>query len=308
MSLDEISPVVDLTGCWHFEKDMHHEYRIPSFHLMLIESGRIVNQTPAQRIEAGAGDLICLPPTARNQYSSLGPTVYYQTHVAFAPPPRHRLGPWLDGIGPLPLHLPLRDGFAAMRRVFETLCLELGQAGPAHQLRVRAAIHEMLALIIDASRRRGSISRHLDDWQRARLRLNSEWGAHLQIEDLASTMGISPDHFIRQFKQRFGVSPKVYQTHARLREAVRLLRSTEKSAKAIAYELGFTDPKSFFRLFKKHLGVVPSDLRLVGNTKQPIKPARAKSLFPINQHVFPPHVGPKIETKFQLSKKRSGRR
>jgi len=303
LSLDELSPVVDLASCWHFENDTQHEYRIPSFHLMLIESGRLLNQTPRHCFEAGPGDFVCLPPSEYSRYSTRGTTVYYQAHIAFAPPPRHRLGPWLDGIGPLPLHLPLRAAFQAMRQVFETLCIELGQAGPASQLRVRAAIYEILALIITASKQRGSISRQLDDWQRARLRLNSEWGAHLKIEDLASRMGVSTDHFIRQYKQRFGISPKVYQTHARLREAVRLLRSTEKSAKTIAYELGFTDPKSFFRLFKKHLGVVPSDLRLSGNPKQPLKSAPAKSLHPINQHVYPAHIGPRIETKFRLPKR-----
>lgn len=270
---------------------------------MLVESGRLINLTPPRRFEAGPGDLICLPPTEYNEYGNREPTVYYQAHIAFAPPPRHRLGPWLDGIGALPLHLPLRDAFPAMRRVFETLCLELDQAGPAHQLRVRAAVHEMLAIIIDVSRQRGPGIRHLDEWQRARQRLDSEWGSRLRIEQLAVQMGMSADHFIRRFKQRFGMSPKVYQTNARLREAVRLLRSTEKSAKTIAYELGFADPKSFFRIFKKHLGVVPSDLRLSGNPIPKLKPGRNKSLFPINHQVLPPHAGPQFETQWRVRKK-----
>jgi AraC-like DNA-binding protein len=161
----------------------------------------------------------------------------------------------------------------------------------------------MLAIIIDVSRKRGPGIRHLDEWQRARLRLNSEWGANLKIEHLAASMGIGVDHFIRRDKQRFGMSPKIYQTHARLREAVRLLRSTEKSTKMIAYEMGFADPKSFFRLFKKHLGVVPSDLRLDGKSRQKIKSARVKSLFPINRHVLPPDAAPNFEAQWRLRSK-----
>ena len=297
LALDELSPVVDLAGCWHYEHDQWSEYRIPSFHIMLVESGRLLNETPPRRFEARAGDLICLPPTEFNSYATRGATVYYQAHIAFAPPPRHRLGPWLDEAGPLPLHLPLHDSFNAMRQVFETLCIELGQGGSGPSAS-RAAVHEMLAIIIDVGRRRGSGIRHLDNWQRARLRPDPEWGANLKIEQLASKMGVSTDHFIRRFKQRFGMSPKVYQTHARLREAVRLLRSTEKSAKTIAYEMGFADPKSFFRLFKKHLGVVPSDLRLPGSRHagKPL-PVRSKSLFPINRHVF---FSPRVQAFHQI--------
>ena len=295
--------MVDLASCWHYETDQSFEYRIPSFHFMLVESGRILNRTTGRRFEAGPTDLICLPPTEYNRYETHGATVYYQAHIAFAPPPRHRLGPWLEAAGPLPLHLHLNDAFGAMRQVFETLCIELGQVGSAHQLRVRAAVHEMLAIVIDVSRRRGPGLRHLDDWQRARLRLNSEWGANLKIEQLAAGMGIGVDHFIRRFKQRFGMSPKVYQTHARLREAVRLLRSTEKSTKMIAYEMGFIDPKSFFRLFKKHLGVAPSDLRLSGEFKRQIKSARVKSLFPINRHVLPPDAAPNFEMQWHVRAK-----
>ena len=274
---------------------------------MLVESGRIINQTPSRRFEAGPADLICLPPTEYNRYGTQGVTVYYQAHIAFAPAPRHRLGPWLEEAGPLPLHLHLHEAFGAMRQVFETLCIELSQPGSAHQLRVRAAVHEMLAIIIDVSRRRDTGVRHLDDWQRARLRLNSEWGANLKIENLAASMGIGVDHFIRRYKQRFGISPKVYQTHARLREAVRLLRSTEKSSKMIAYEMGFADPKSFFRLFKKHLGVVPSDLRLSGNSRQKIKSVRARSLFPINRHVLPPDAAPNFESQWRVRAKKSAK-
>ncbi len=270
---------------------------------MLVESGCIRNRTTERRFDAIAGDMICLPPTEYNTYGNRGPTVYYQAHIAFAAPPHHRAGPWLNGIGPLPIHLRLRNSFHAMRRVFETLCIELGQAGPAHQLRLRAAVFEMLAIIIEAKKHNTSGAQRLDDWQRIRLRLDSEWGAELKIEELATQMGISVDHFIRRFKQRFGTSPKVYQTHARLREAIRLLRGTDKSTKTIAYELGFTDSKSFFRLVKKHLGVVPSNLRLLGNPEDKIRPA-TQSLFPINRHVLPAHAGPRFEKQWHLRKKK----
>ena len=301
LSLDELSPTVDLASCWQHASDRWFEYRIPSFHFLLVETGGIVNQTPTRRFKAQPGDLICFPPAEYNRYGTLGPTVVYESHITFAPPPRHRLGPWFDEAGPLRLCLPLRHAFGATRQVFETLCIELGHAGSAHRLRVRAAVYELLAIIAGLRKQRAAGAPVLDDWQRARLRLESEAGASLQVAQLAERMNVGADHFIRRFKQRFGVTPKVFQTHARLREAVRLLRSTGKGIKTIAYDVGFADSKSFLRTFKKHFGVVPSDLRL---SRDPVPPMKStESLYPINRHVFPPDAVPGYAERWQLPKR-----
>lgn len=47
-------------------------------------------------------------------------------------------------------------------------------------------------------------------------------------------------------------------------EAVRLLITTDWSAKRIAYEIGFTDPGYFSRCFKKKTGFSPKRYRLSG--------------------------------------------
>ena len=41
---------------------------------------------------------------------------------------------------------------AEMRGLFETLCIELGQVGVSHELRVRAAILEILAVVVRVRR------------------------------------------------------------------------------------------------------------------------------------------------------------
>lgn len=266
---------------------------------MLIESGRIEARTPSRRFEAGAEDLICFPAAEYTEYTTRGHTLFYQTHIAFAPPPRHRLTPWLKEIGPLPLVVPLGKSFEAARRIFETLCVELGQEGSAHQLRVRAAVSELLAIIVDVSRSKRPNLRHLDDWQRARLRLDSDLAKPMSVGELASQMSISDEHFIREFKQRFGVSPKAYHTHARMREAALFLRNTDMRVKAIAYELGFSDPKSFMRIFKKHLGLSPSKLRSATHMHLENVAKQGKALFPVNKHVIPPNAKPNWVSKFR---------
>ena len=302
LTLDEVRPDVDLAGCWHLATDQRFEYRLPSHLLFLLESGQLETKTPGARLTAKAGDLICFRPTDFNVDYFHGPALFYQAHMEFAPPPRHRLTPWLNEIGPLPLKVSLGDAFTSARQAFETICIELRQPGAAHQLRIRAAVLEILAIIVSVATPQIRVATRLDEWQRMRLRLDSDLTGHFRVKDLAVQMGISADHFIRQFKQRFSISPKSYHTHARMREAVRLLRSSDQPIKTIAYGLGFANPKSFTCSFKRHLGVGPSDLRSMRVTGSRKFSVKSGNLFPMNQNILPPHAGRNWLAKWALQK------
>jgi AraC-like DNA-binding protein len=288
---NEIKPTLRLAGCYHFTRDIWFQYRIPSHHLMLIESGRIAAQTKDGAFEAKSGDLLCFRPAEVNQYGTRTPTLFYQAHVEFAGPPRHRLTPYFEGSGPLPVRISLGDSFDEMRKLFETLCLEVTHAGIIHRLRIRSVIFEILALIATEAGHVQEDAAHMDPWMRVQQRLDSTLHKGLKIEDLARQMGLGAEHFIRQFKDQFGMSPKAYHTRARLQEAARSLRGSRKSIKAIAYELGFNDPKSFTRRFKHCLGVTPSDLRLAPTSGTAEAAEIRKQGFPMNVHLLPPDPG-----------------
>src|ERR1043166_7433032 len=148
-----------------------------------------------------------------------------------------------------------------MRDVFEVFCINLPQAGPSARLRVQAAVFEMLAIIAAVAEPQPSARRRVDAWQRLLLQLDTDLSRTISIRHLAQQLGLSADVFIRQFRSRFGMTPKAYHLHARLREGARMIHDSERSIKEIAYALGFTDPKYFSRLFQKHHSVKPSDMR-----------------------------------------------
>jgi len=288
LGINELRPTVHLAGCYHFKRDVWFHYRIPSHHLILVESGRIEAKTKDGSFEAKSGDLICFRSAEWNQYGTHSPTLFYQAHVDFAGPPRHKLTPFLEGIGPVPVCTSCGELFEDSRKLFETLCLQVTHMGVIHLLRMRAAICELLALVAEAIGPQQRTVRNLDPWLRIQQRLDSTLNKEVRIEELAQEMGLSTEHFIRQFKHHFGISPKAYHTRARLQEAARSLRTGQKSVKAVAYSTGFNDPKSFTRRFKQHLGVKPSDLRL--NVPSQVLAAAGKSIFPMNVHLLPPQT------------------
>jgi len=74
------------------------------------------------------------------------------------------------------------------------------------------------------------------------------------IDSIAKKLSISTNSLYALVKQYAGISPKEYFTNRIMLEAQRLLFYATTSAKELAFELGFSDPDYFSRLFKKHTG------------------------------------------------------
>lgn len=290
LRLDDLHPQVDLAGCYRFPEHIWFDCRNPTHGFKLIESGILEARTMDGEFTAGPGDLVYLRPAPRSQVGVTAGTVFYQTAVALAPPPRGRWPLWLDPIGPLPQRLAMGDQFDEMRAVFESLVLELDKEGDLHKLRTVAAVHQMLALIVQVASGAGAESTRLDPWQRARLRLEQELSREIRVGALARELGFSADYFIRHFKARFGLSPMEYRTRVRLREAVRLLRGTDFSVKQIANRLGWRNAGLLATHCRQLLGRNPTDVRSGQSAADLALPG--EKLYPVNLHVVPPGAGP----------------
>jgi AraC family transcriptional activator of pobA len=74
---------------------------------------------------------------------------------------------------------------------------------------------------------------------------------HHSITTIARNLSITTNHLYNIVKEFAGVSPKEYITVSLILEAQRKLHYSRPSIKELAYDLGFSDPDYFSRLFKK---------------------------------------------------------
>jgi AraC family transcriptional regulator len=72
---------------------------------------------------------------------------------------------------------------------------------------------------------------------------------------------LSPYHFLRTFKESFGVTPHRYHTQQRIERAKELLADHSLSLLQIALELGFAEASSFSLAFHKTACMTPSAYR-----------------------------------------------
>lgn len=86
------------------------------------------------------------------------------------------------------------------------------------------------------------------------------------VADMAALAGFSESHFMRFFKETFGVSFITYLNDYRLSMAARMLLSTEDTILEISQQVGFENLSHFNRQFKKKYNKTPSQY-----TKSPAK-------------------------------------
>lgn len=84
---------------------------------------------------------------------------------------------------------------------------------------------------------------------------------NISVQDVAKEVCFSANHFSRVFKKETGYSFVAYLTFIRVQKSVWLLRNTDQSIEQIAFEQGFNTPSYFSRIFKKLVGISPSEYR-----------------------------------------------
>ncbi|MBI9075807.1 MAG: helix-turn-helix domain-containing protein [Desulfatibacillum sp.] len=91
--------------------------------------------------------------------------------------------------------------------------------------------------------------------------MEERFTTHISVEALACDLGISPRHFVRRFKSATGDSPLLYLQRIRIEAAKQKLEKTVESIEEITQQVGYEDPNSFRKLFKKTTGLSPREYR-----------------------------------------------
>jgi transcriptional regulator GlxA family with amidase domain len=96
------------------------------------------------------------------------------------------------------------------------------------------------------------------------------------VEDLAQRSGLPASTFKRRFKQATGYSPLHYLQRLRIEEAKRLLEQSEAPVEEICWTVGYDEPASFRRLFKRVTSLTPSEYRRKFRAPQATVSSRAR--------------------------------
>lgn len=91
--------------------------------------------------------------------------------------------------------------------------------------------------------------------------LNNHYTENIRIEDIAKLLNVSESRFRHIFKELMHISVKSYITLLRIAEAQKLLASTDMTIDNIVFHCGFGNITHFYKMFKEHARVTPSEYR-----------------------------------------------
>lgn len=113
----------------------------------------------------------------------------------------------------------------------------------------------MDSMIIDSDK--------MDKWAVAQVKrfIQDHYGSRLSLEILAKEVNLSPVYLGTLFKNSSGITITEYITGIRMDKAKELLKNTTQNINEIAEQVGFSDAKYFAKLFKKEIGVKPTEYR-----------------------------------------------
>lgn len=161
--------------------------------------------------------------------------------------------------GPLTLSAPDSEKFISLfHQCFDLL------SGSAH-----SATHQVLAMQTAAYAMSllGLVSRRDDEERKKQYiesaihLMNTRLEENLTLDEIAQHTQLSKQHLNHLFKTTTGFAPVDYYLRLKMRRASQLLDLTTLSVKEVCHSLGFKDPYYFSRLFRKIIGLSPTDYR-----------------------------------------------
>jgi len=83
----------------------------------------------------------------------------------------------------------------------------------------------------------------------------------ISMQEAAKTIHYSEPYFCKIFKQQYGQNFTAYLTEYRVEEAKKLLKQLNVSVKDVGAKVGYLDSSYFARVFKRLIGISPSEYR-----------------------------------------------
>ena len=127
-------------------------------------------------------------------------------------------------------------------------------------VRMAGYLQAALGLLMESGQHRGEDA--LEDYARqGAVFIQQNYSRSVTVEQIARQTGVSRSYLYRAFQTAFGCSPSEYLTRYRIQRAAQLLRHSALPVGTVATSAGFEDPFCFSRVFRREMGVSPTEYR-----------------------------------------------
>lgn len=133
---------------------------------------------------------------------------------------------------------------------------------PGYQQIASGMVVKLLGYIVSFEKRKEFSGKYIAEViEKVRFQMRQNIEMEYNMEELAQQHNVGYSYFRKMFKKYTGVAPAQYHLQLRVIRAKELLVATDKTISEIAFQLGFQNIYHFSMLFKKKIGMSPSEFR-----------------------------------------------
>ena len=227
-------------------------------HYILEGKGRYHAGDVQYALQAGQGFLI--EPNVQTFYQADEKEPWTYLWIGFH---GDKAGEYLRSIGLSSGHLTYRSSHSSELKQIVFNMLKNNTSSPTDQFFMQSLLYSFFAVLardisaFPTSRTDGDnlyIRRALEY-------IHNNYSNTIRVSDIAAYVCIDRSYLSGIFKNTLKISPQEYLLTLRMDHAAGLLKNTQDKISSIAADVGYEDPLTFTKMFKKYKGMSPSEWR-----------------------------------------------
>lgn len=237
----------------------------PEYHLHFILDGEGYFFVNKQKYHLKRGQLFLCPPNTTVHYFADTLSPWYYSWISFN---GSKAADYLKLADFDSQHLIRRSNIPPER--FTALIQEMlkaNQLTSANELKRIGYLYQLITLLMDSNNASVNHIYNHHDYssdtyvEHALQYISVNYNSDIHIADVATYIGINRSYLCIIFKEKLDMSPQEYLINFRMDKAKKLLSTTSYEIKSIAEQVGYKDPLTFSKTFKRTVGLSPTEYR-----------------------------------------------
>ena len=245
---------ITLTPSWHDKNVI-----LPNSKLFYILEGEIFIQTPSGSFVAKSGDMVLIPAGVKHSFrlTKLNHAKKCWFHFDMTA----GANGFFENLS-LPYKIKVgKNDF--IKSTFDNIFFHAKSSLEEDRLIVASGVFTLISFYLKKCNYIKNESSADDEIDSVILYIKNHYEENLSLKTLSNHANLSPNYFVRKFKERTGYSPLQFVNVMKMERAKYLIEQSDHSIGKIMEQLGFYDASHFSKLFKKYCGYSPKNFRVI---------------------------------------------